>query len=132
HPRIWTARRCFAGVFGLMLVLGVTAHGRAQEGTAASDATNLLLVQVHGKSGYINLQGKMVIAPTFNFAWGFSEGLASVWTGDPNNSRAGYIDGEGKFIITPRFLYARAFHEGLAAVELNIGEWAFVNKAGAY
>ena len=85
----------------------------------------LLAVTVDGKDGFIDVTGRMVIPPTFDFVWQFSEGRASAW----QNGRAGFIDRSGKFVIPPRFEYARAFHEGLAEVQL--GEiWGFVRTDG--
>lgn len=75
----------------------------------------LLIVTVDGKHGFIDLTGRTVIPPTFDFAWQFSEGRASAW----QNGRAGFIDRTGKFVISPRFEYAKAFHEGLAEVQLG-------------
>jgi hypothetical protein len=82
----------------------------------------LLGVTVDGKHGFIDLTGRFVIPPTFDFAWQFSEGRASAW----QNGRAGFIDRNGKFVISPRFEYAKAFHEGLAEVQLG-GLWGFVS-----
>lgn len=75
----------------------------------------LLAVTVDGKHGFIDLTGRFVIPPTFDFAWQFSDGRASAW----QNGRAGFIDRNGKFVISPRFEYAKAFHEGLAEVQLG-------------
>jgi len=85
----------------------------------------LLIVNVEGKHGFIDLAGRIVIPPTFDFAWQFSEGRASAW----QNGRAGFIDRNGKFVISPRFEYAKAFHEGLAEVQLG-GLWGFVSTDG--
>ena len=87
----------------------------------------LLVVEVDGKKGFIDLSGRIVIAPTFDFAWQFSEGRASAWL----NGRAGFIDTTGTFVIPPKFEYARAFHEGLAEVELD-RKWGFVGTDGSF
>jgi hypothetical protein len=85
----------------------------------------LLIVTIDGKHGFIDLTGRIVIPPTFDFAWQFSEGRASAW----QNGRAGFIDRTGRFVISPRFEYAKAFHEGLAEVQLG-GLWGFVKTDG--
>jgi TonB family protein len=65
-----------------------------------------------GKWGYINETGKMIIPPLYAAAHKFSEGLATVKTGD----KWGYIDKTGKMVIPPQYNMADNFSEGLAAV----------------
>src|SRR5438270_11126585 len=83
---------------------------------AAQDQSLLAVLALHGRYGYINRRGQVIIKPSFAFAWPFSEGLASAWVGDQESSKAGYIDATGKFVIGSRFDEARGFHDGLAAV----------------
>ena len=66
----------------------------------------------HGKAGYINHEGAIVIPMQFEMAQPFSDGLAAVRV----DSKWGYIDKTGKFVIEPRFPGAGPFSEGLAAV----------------
>ena len=61
----------------------------------------------------------------FDFAWGFSEVLASVWVG----KEAGLIDACGGLFIPPQFSSARWLRDDLARVELN-GKWGFIVKDG--
>src|SRR5687768_2726831 len=70
---------------------------------------DLLVVVTEGKHGFISTSGELVIPATFDFAWNFSEGLASVTT----DGKWGYINGAGVFVIPPQFQYARAFVNGL-------------------
>jgi hypothetical protein len=60
--------------------------------------------------GYIDMSGKMVIAPTFRFGSDFSEGWASAVSED----FAGFIDRWGKPVIKLVDTTAQSFHEGLA------------------
>lgn len=64
------------------------------------------------KFGYIDRHGVQVIAPQFDSAGTFREGLAHVSLG----GRFGFIDHAGKVVIPPRFHYASPFSEGLALV----------------
>lgn len=66
----------------------------------------------HGKAGYINHEGAIVIPMQFEMAQPFSDGLAAVRV----ESKWGYIDKTGKFVIEPQFRGAGPFSEGLAAV----------------
>lgn len=85
-----------------------------------------------GKWGYIDIEGKYVIAPRFNYAKSFSEGLAAVNIGE---GKWGYIDHSGKFVIPPKFgineLYGRGhvFSEGLALVYIG-DDRVFIDKKG--
>jgi hypothetical protein len=98
---------------------------RAQSTGPIGPKDGLLGVRVDGKYGFIDLTGRMVIPPTFDFAWQFSEGRAAAW----QHGRAGFIDRTGTFVIQPRFEYAKAFHEGLAEMQLG-GLWGFVDTDG--
>src|ERR1700761_2885479 len=76
-----------------LTLLSATAFALAQ------NANDRLGVEVNGKWGFINTSGRLVIPADFDFAWGFSEGLASAW----KDGKAGYIDESGKFVIPPQF-----------------------------
>jgi hypothetical protein len=95
---------------------------------APAASPGLRPITLHGKEGYINRQGQIVIAPVYKLAWGFSEGLASVIDA---SGKAGFIDMSGRFVIPPQFSYARPFDEGIAAVE-RVGQWGFIDKAGVF
>jgi hypothetical protein len=88
------------------------------------------------KAGYIDETGKIVIAPRFELAHNFSEGLAYV---EAKGFR-GFIDREGKVVINIGSLadhldegdggiQAKDFHEGLAAVGAR-GEWGYIDRSG--
>lgn len=65
-----------------------------------------------GKWGYKDWKGNVVIEPTFDEAFSFSEGLAGV----EKDGLIGYIDKTGKVVIDYTYDCATSFHEGLAAV----------------
>jgi hypothetical protein len=83
----------------------------------------------------------MVIAPRFDKASRFSDGLATVSVG----KKLGYIDKTGKIVLEPQFdgavlhLVGRGFSEGLVAVELGgstkfagpLGKFGFMDKSGS-
>jgi hypothetical protein len=87
--------------------------------------------------GYIDRNGKMVVAPQFGIAGPFKEGLACVRF---DNGKRGYIDKTGKFAIQPEYSDANYFSEGLAAVNLfgvvsdpintHGGRWGYIDKTG--
>ena len=67
----------------------------------------------HGRGGYIDLTGKVVIPLCFDDVGEFSEGLARF----ERDGRWGYLDLVGNIAIQPQFPWAEDFHEGLAHVQ---------------
>jgi len=83
------------------------------------------------KWGFINTDGKEVIAPKydgtnghFGGVYGFSQGLAGMKKGD----KWGYITKSGKVAIPFVYDEIRPFTEGVAGVLKN-GKWGFINGA---
>jgi hypothetical protein len=70
-----------------------------------------------GKYGYIDRTGKMVIAPQFDWALEFSEGLAKIVIAN----RDGFIDKSGRIVIVPSFDNALRFHDGVSIVATHYG-----------
>lgn len=99
------------------------------------DNSGLYPINVNGKYGFMDRSGKTVIAPQFNHAYGFSEGLAAVMVGD----KTGYINTKGSLVITPQFDTSTSvgpFRYGRALVQTcgnracsSIG---FIDKDGKY
>jgi len=66
----------------------------------------------HGKFGYINTEGKVVIPAQYNFAGPFKNGIAIVSQG----GNYGYINRSGNYLIQPIFANAGYFIDGVARV----------------
>ena len=86
-----------------------------------------------GKCGFIDKQGNYAINPSFDEAFGFSEGLAPVKTGD----KWGYIDRKGTLVISPNYQLAEDFSEGLAVVLIQGPPdyktfFGYIDKNGSY
>jgi hypothetical protein len=80
--------------------------------------------QEESKRGYIDRDGKVVIAPRFAEARSFSEGVAWVSPEVPfgPDAKWGLIDKTGRFLIEPRYSEEPAsFSEGLCPVWLSAG-----------
>ena len=76
--------------------------------------------------GYMTLLGDEMIAPEFQAADEFSNGLAWV----RKDGLWGAIDRSGNYVITPKFLAARDFDEnGFARVNIN-NQWGVINRQG--
>ena len=83
--------------------------------------------------GYIDQNGVIVIAPQFDHADGFSEGLALV----DLDGKWGFIGHSGRLVIGPQFDYAGPFSEGLARVGFytpgygsHDTKWGYIDKSG--
>ena len=113
-----------------------------------------LVVVQHGKYGYIDHEGKIIIRTQFIWADDFWQGLGTVYVCgryvsidrsgvlhplriaverrlDPKrkDKKAGFVDASGHFAIAPTFDDVLPFSDGLAAV--RSGEnWGFIDKFG--
>jgi hypothetical protein len=91
----------------------------------AADGDALYRIREGRKIGYINRSGQVVIAPKFESAEDFREGLARVYVG----AEAGFIDRNGKFVIAPQYTTATAFEGGRALVSKE-GKYSLIDKQG--
>lgn len=95
--------------------------------------------------GFIDKTGKVVVAPEYEEARPFSEGLALVQKKVDDNYRYGYIDHEGKTGVEFKYAEAGPFSEGLAPVRVPdsgtlvdelgsaaAGKWGFIDKTGDF
>lgn len=87
--------------------------------------TNLYPIHAYGKYGYVNQAGKLAIAPQFDSAREFVDGVGIVKV----NQKWGAIDLQGKTIVPIQYEQVGVFSEGLAPVRVN-GKWGFVNSNG--
>ena len=86
---------------------------------------SLVKVRWKGKYGYVDSNGHWVIAPCFEMAHHFSEGLAAVRI----DGKWGYVDTLGTMVVAPQFDSAEEFHEGLAKVVLQ-GHKTYIFPSG--
>jgi ethanolamine utilization microcompartment shell protein EutS len=84
------------------------------------------------KAGYIDVTGKVIIAPRFDSACDFSEGLACV----EREELRGFINRDGEVVIKLEAevmigsnWYGTGFHEGLAVVSIK-REMGFIDRSG--
>src|SRR4051812_47426950 len=85
----------------------------------------MLAVVVHGKWGFIDRTGKVIVEPQYdNFLYA-EDGMRAVEIG----GKWGFTDEAGAIIIAPQYADARSFREGLAAVKVG-NKWGFVDKTG--
>lgn len=91
----------------------------------ASKTDTLYPIQYDNLYGYINQDGKVVIAPMYHSAGDFSEGLAAV----REHGLYGYIDIYGNYVIQPQYHFAYEFHEGFARIQ-NDSVTYFIDRTG--
>ena len=89
--------------------------------------SGLFLIKQNGKMGCIDIAGKVVINPQFDYADEFYEDLAKVVIG----GKFGFIDKGGKVVINPQFTDAAMFSEGLAFVEID-KKTGVIDKTGKF
>lgn len=77
--------------------------------------------------GYLDRAGQVVIAPQFEAAGRFSDGVAPVRL----NGLWGYADTTGRLVVPGRFERADAFSEGRGRVRLD-GRYGFVDARGHF
>lgn len=82
-----------------------------------------------GKYGYRDGAGGYVIAPQFDYAGEFSEGLAVVGLGKYPATKWGYINLQGQIVVPAQFDGAHDFSEGMAAVSMG-GKFGYIDHAG--
>lgn len=80
-----------------------------------------------GKWGYMDVQGKVVVPPTYDYAFGdFNDGLALVTVSD----RRGYINPRNEFVIPARYDDASSFEKGRAVVREKGGPYQAIDPKG--
>lgn len=92
------------------------------------DGPPLFVVTVNGKDGFIDRDGRIVIEPTFEKAYPFSDGLAAV----QKNELWGFIDTKGRMVIEPQFIMVGLFSDGLARFRDKrfTDSWGYIDKTG--
>lgn len=92
----------------------------------ASGGANLDPMLYRGKWGYVDRTGAIRIAPAYDSAAEFSEGLAAVSRG----GAFGYVSPDGSLAIDLRFTGAGPFSQGMARV--RFGRWGYLRANGEW
>ena len=112
----------------ILLLICLTVLFASFVGAQEKRSSDLLLIRVNERAGFIDRSGKIVIEPQFEDAQNFSEGTAPVKIKD----KWGFIDELGKIVIEPNFdMVFRPFHEGIT--EVRVGQkWGFIDNTGKF
>jgi len=88
---------------------------------------------------FIDTTGQVVLqGDGWGYCRGFSEGLAAVCVGNPDDedeAKWGFVDKNGNWAVEPRYAGAMSFSEGLAAVNQGTSyqpEWGYIDASGAF
>lgn len=76
--------------------------------------------------GYVDTQGRIVIAPAFLDARPFHEGRAAV----KGREGWGFIDARGRWVVPAQYAEAESFSDGRARVRNFEGAWGYVDWSG--
>ena len=98
-----------------------------------SDDSNPIIISlraestgVRAKYGLIDKAGNVILEPTYDYIYGYSDGLAKANLGD----KTVFIDVNGKVVIEQQFKAAGDFNNGLAAVKADNNKYGFIDKTG--
>ena len=109
----------------LILLLHLSCDSRS----TLEESRGFFPIKEHGKWGFINSTGQIVIKCQFGYAGQFSEGFAPVRM----DTLCGFIDTAGQMIVEPAFSSVGGFSDGLCYVEIQRDtgvQKAFIRKTG--
>ena len=113
-------------VIGTLMIPHFRQTSPTEEEMVEGNKNNCIPFKERGKYGIKDqFTGQVLVAPKYDFADHFSEGLALVRL----NDKYGFIDKNGKEVTPFKYDLAYDFCEGLALVELN-GKYGFIDKKG--
>ena len=105
---------------------------RSKHPSSSPQTDSLFEVEEHGREGFIDRTGQIIIPLCFDAVGEFSEGLSRF----ERDGRWGYIDPAGNIVIQPTFPWAEEFHEGMAHVQVDgtvlgyDGHWGYIDQSG--
>src|SRR5690348_3616537 len=116
-------------LFTMLLVAALAVPAFAQTTAPPAAAVTRFPFKAGDKGwGYLGADGKPAIAPAWQKAMPFSEGLAAV----KQNNVWGFVDESGATVVAPQFATANDFHDGHALVERRTGSFAgWIDRTGA-
>lgn len=95
--------------------------------TAAREfAEGVAPVEYRGKWGYINKEGNWAMQPSFDRAYSFHQGYATMRVGEQRGFLR-IVDGVVSIYVSPRYEDVFRFQNGLAPIKLG-GRWGFLSN----
>ncbi|MHB1457688.1 MAG: WG repeat-containing protein [Armatimonadota bacterium] len=110
-----------------------TINDSYQDAPIISEDLIPIINLVTHRCGYMNIEGKIIIPPSYLYAFPFSDGLGCVQL----KLMQVYVDKSGKMVIKPQFRTAGQFSEGLAAVAIAVkkgktSQFGYIDKLGKW
>jgi hypothetical protein len=82
-------------------------------------------VELDGKYGVIDADGKVVVTLIYEWVGDYKEGRASIRL----NGKRGFVDLNGNVVVPPRYDWVGGFSQKMAIVRLN-WKWGFIDLDG--
>jgi hypothetical protein len=121
-------------IFLWLVAAAFVFPGAAQETRVKNHAGLHPVADANGKYGFIDRTGRFRIAPRYNGAGQFSEGVAYAWFWEGDKRRDGIVDTNGNFTPLPATNdYDFVFHDGLARFQTPSGQerkYGYMDKTG--
>lgn len=121
-------------IFLWLVAIAFLSPCAAQEKRVKNHAGLHPVAHANGKYGFIDRTGRFRIAPQYNGAGQFSEGVAYVWFWKGDKRQDGIVDTNGKLTELPATNdYDFIFHDGLARFQTPSGQerkFGYMDKAG--
>ena len=99
--------------------------GNELKNDEALSKLTLLPIKINNLWGYMNLEGKLIIPPTYSEAGFFSEDIAAV----VQNDKFGFISKANKFIVEPVYDEVTDFYDGRSVIERE-GKYGMIDRNG--
>jgi hypothetical protein len=129
-----------SGLFLLIFLIGSISCTEKPGEQKEPQAHGLYAVKENSRFGYMDGTGKVVVPPSFDYAWDFKDGMGRF----KHNGKYGFLNERGEIAIKNEFAYADDFKDGFARVNtkdttmLDLhydgyslqSEWTFVDKSG--
>ena len=88
----------------------------------------LVHVERNGLHGLIDIGGRVVVEPKYDFIFPYSEGPFEF----RQDGRCGYMSWGGDIVVEPKYNECWSFHEGRAVVQDENGKWGIIDEFGEY
>lgn len=106
--------------------------------TVDDEHEGLVVVRKKDKFGVVDLKGKEIVRPKYDYIDFFEGGVCRVRLGNDAKWKYGFVDKKGREIIKPQYDNLNYFSEGLAAFGIGKyddegqfkGKWGFIDKKG--
>src|SRR5689334_3094668 len=99
-------------VVSMCLLMLLASCSKNSESRVGEGAPRLYPIKEKGKWGYMDLEGKIVVAPSYDYTWNFEDGMGRF----KEKGKYGFVNEKGEIVIKPAFAFADNFKDGFARV----------------